>query len=70
MADDGAVRVLRESFNGAVDVDRQPTWIGPLGLHATLDHSFIRGAASPARIMRMSSRFGSDHYPLLLMLDF
>jgi endonuclease/exonuclease/phosphatase family metal-dependent hydrolase len=69
-ADDGAVRVLRETFDGAVVLDRRPTWIGPLGLHATLDHIFIRGAASPARIMRLSSRFGSDHYPLLLMLDF
>jgi endonuclease/exonuclease/phosphatase family metal-dependent hydrolase len=69
-ADDGAVHVLGETFNGAVVLDRRPTWIGPLGLHATLDHIFIRGAASPARIMRLPSRFGSDHYPLLLMLDF
>jgi endonuclease/exonuclease/phosphatase family metal-dependent hydrolase len=62
--------VLRESFNGAVDLDCQPTWIGPLGLRATLDHIFIRGAATPVRATRLSSRFGSDHYPLLLILDF
>ncbi len=69
-ANDGAVRALHDTFDGAVVPDRRPTWIGPLGLHAVLDHILIRGAASPAPIMRLPSRFGSDHYPLLLMLDF
>ena len=63
-------RAARELQRSRSTVDRQPTWIGPLGLRATLDHIFIRGAATPVRATRLSSRFGSDHYPLLLMLDF
>jgi endonuclease/exonuclease/phosphatase family metal-dependent hydrolase len=67
---DGAVRVLREAFPGTVEVDRQPTWVGPLGLHATLDHIFVMGASSAIRATRLPSRFGSDHFPLLIVLDF
>jgi len=47
-----------------------PTWKGPLGLHATLDHIFVRGPVSPLRVMRLPDRFGSDHYPLLTVVHF
>jgi endonuclease/exonuclease/phosphatase family metal-dependent hydrolase len=69
-ARDDAVRLLREAFPGAPAVDRQPTWTGPLGLGATLDHIFVRGASPAVRAIRLPGRFGSDHYPLLIVLDF
>jgi endonuclease/exonuclease/phosphatase family metal-dependent hydrolase len=70
-ADDAAVRLLGEVFPGSVAVENsEPTWTGPLGLHATFDHIFVLGGASPVRPTRLSSRFGSDHYPLLIVLHF
>jgi endonuclease/exonuclease/phosphatase family metal-dependent hydrolase len=69
-ARDGAVRLLREAFPGTVAIDRQPTWTGPLGVHATLDHILVRGASPAIRAIRLPGRFGSDHYPLLIVLDF
>ena len=44
------------------------TWRGPLGLHAQLDYIFLRGALAPAKVKRLPSRFGSDHYPLLAVV--
>ena len=67
---DGAVSVLREAFPASVAFDSQPTWKGPMGVHATLDHIFVLGGASPVRVTRLPSRFGSDHYPLLIVLHF
>jgi endonuclease/exonuclease/phosphatase (EEP) superfamily protein YafD len=70
-ARDAAVRVLGEAFPGSVAVDdSQPTWRGPLGLHAPLDHIFVLAGASAVRATRFPSRFGSDHYPLLIVLHF
>ena len=75
-ADDGSCHACcARPFHGAVDVDRQPTWIGPLGLHATLDHIFVRGAASPVRDdaaaepVRIRSLPAADHARLLTALE-
>lgn len=67
---EAAVRLLSEAFSDTPPVDGAPTWVGPLGLHATLDHMFFRGFVTPARVTRLPSRFGSDHYPLLTVIRF
>ena len=67
---EAAIRLLSEALPDTPAVDAAPTWRGPLGLHATLDHVFIRGGTSGATVTRLSSRFGSDHYPLLAVLRF
>jgi endonuclease/exonuclease/phosphatase family metal-dependent hydrolase len=67
---EAAIRLLSEALPDAPAVNAAPTWRGPLGLHATLDHVFIRGRVSGSSVTRLSSRFGSDHYPLLAVLRF
>lgn len=58
-----AVRALRNAFPGTPSADRGPTWTGPLGLRASLDHVFVRGAVSAAPVTRLPGRFGSDRFP-------
>ena len=65
-----AVRLLRAAFPGTPAAERVPTWGGPLGLHATLDHLFVRGGITASPIVRLPNRFGSDHFPLLTMIRF
>ena len=65
-----AIRMLIGAFPGTPPAERAPTWLGPLGLRATLDHIFVRGPVSASRIARLPSRFGSDHFPLLTVVDF
>ena len=65
-----ALRVLSDAFPDTPDADEAPTWRGPLGLHASLDHIFVRGHARSDRVIRIPNRFGSDHYPLLTVLRF
>lgn len=65
-----AVRILRGVFPDAPPADRAATWRGPFGMHATLDHIFVRGALPPTRVTRLPSRYGSDHYPLLTIVRF
>ena len=65
-----AVRLLAGVFPDTPVADRAPTWIGPLGMHARLDHIFVRGALSPAPVIRLPDRFGSDHFPLLTSVRF
>lgn len=65
-----AVRILRGVFPDTPPADRAATWRGPLGMHATLDHMFVRGAVSTSRVTRLPSRFGSDHFPLLTIVCF
>ena len=67
---EAAVHVLNDALPGTPAADRAPTWVGPLGLHAALDHIFARGFVSAARVTRLPSRFGSDHYPLLTVVRF
>jgi endonuclease/exonuclease/phosphatase family metal-dependent hydrolase len=65
-----AVELLRAYFPDVAPADAGATWIGPLGVRASLDHIFVRGATSRSGVMRVPSRFGSDHYPLLTIIDF
>jgi endonuclease/exonuclease/phosphatase family metal-dependent hydrolase len=65
-----AATLLWNECSGTPVEDRSPTWTGPLGLHATLDHIFVCGRVSPGRVTRLPSRFGSDHYPLLTVVHF
>src|SRR3954454_22404328 len=65
-----AVRLLNGEFADAVEQSAEPTWLGPLGLHARVDRVFVRGARSPVHVTRLPSRFGSDHYPLLTVVRF
>ena len=67
---EAAVRILSGAFPAAPPASRGPTWIGPLGLHASLDRIFVRGTASASPVTRLPSRFGSDHYPLLTIVAF
>jgi endonuclease/exonuclease/phosphatase family metal-dependent hydrolase len=65
-----AAALLQQEFPEARQQIAGPSWTGPLGLHARLDHIFVRGTRSPARVTRLPSKFGSDHYPLLSMIRF
>jgi len=67
---EAAVTLLRNECPDTPVENTSPTWKGPLGLHATLDHIFVRGPVSPHRVMRLPDRFGSDHYPLLTVVHF
>ena len=65
-----AIRALRAAFPDAPAPRYGPTWLGPLGLRATLDYVFARGRARSIEVQRLPSRFGSDHYPLLSVITF
>lgn len=63
-----AIASLRAAFPQTPAVDGLTTWRGPLGLHARLDYVFVRGAGSVV-VRRLPDRLGSDHYPLLALLE-
>jgi len=66
-----AIQLLDRAYPDTPKAIDEPTWRGPLGIHATLDHVFTtRGAARSIDVRRLPSRFGSDHYPLLLTIRF
>jgi endonuclease/exonuclease/phosphatase family metal-dependent hydrolase len=66
---EGALDALAAAFPSTRDTGREPTWKGPLGLRARLDHVFAAGPAQ-VRVGRLPDRFGSDHYPLLAIVTF
>ena len=68
--DEAAVRLLTDAFPATPGADQGPTWRGPIGTHATLDHVFVRGPVSPSHVTRLPSRFGSDHFPLMTVVVF
>jgi len=49
--------------------DSGPTFHGPLGFRAVLDHAFARGVRS-LTVTRLSRSFGSDHVPLIVEVAF
>ena len=65
-----AVEVMSRAFPDTPRPEDVATWRGPLGAHATLDHVFVRGLFRFVSTRRLSGRFGSDHYPLLTLVDF
>jgi len=65
-----AIAYLRRVFpDGPRPLDG-PTFSGPLGFHANLDHVFVGGRVKAVEVKRLPSRFGSDHYPLLATIRF
>jgi endonuclease/exonuclease/phosphatase family metal-dependent hydrolase len=64
-----ALKTLRRAFPDGVD-GTQTTWKGPLGLHASLDHLLARGSARLRHVARLPDRLGSDHYPVLGLVEF
>jgi endonuclease/exonuclease/phosphatase family metal-dependent hydrolase len=68
-ATEPALNILRSAFPQTPRTPNLKTWSGPLGIHAQLDYIFIRGPLEDVRVQRLPSRFGSDHYPLLAVLD-
>jgi endonuclease/exonuclease/phosphatase family metal-dependent hydrolase len=65
-----AVEVMRRAFPDTPRAGDVATWRGPLGAHAALDHVFVRGPFRSVATRRLAGRFGSDHYPLLTLVDF
>jgi endonuclease/exonuclease/phosphatase family metal-dependent hydrolase len=65
-----AVALLRRAFPDTPRAPNVATWRGPLGAHAALDHVFVRGRFRSIVTRRLPDRFGSDHYPLLTILEF
>jgi endonuclease/exonuclease/phosphatase (EEP) superfamily protein YafD len=65
-----AVEVMRRAFPDTPNGERVSTWRGPLGTHAALDHVFARGPFRSVATRRLPGRYGSDHYPLLTVVDF
>jgi endonuclease/exonuclease/phosphatase family metal-dependent hydrolase len=66
--DEPAVDDLRRRFPAASDRVTGDTWRGPLAMHAQLDHMFAAGWDSPLEVRRAARRFGSDHYPLYVVI--
>jgi endonuclease/exonuclease/phosphatase (EEP) superfamily protein YafD len=67
--DEPAVKVLRDTFPDAVPPRVRVTWAGPLGTGALLDHLVARTGGKPIQVRRIDERFGSDHFPLLALID-
>jgi hypothetical protein len=63
-----AIKALRRAFPEVPPI-AQPTWTGPLGVRAPLDHVFARGELAIS-VQRLPDRFGSDHFPLLAVIRF
>jgi endonuclease/exonuclease/phosphatase family metal-dependent hydrolase len=66
--DEPAVRDLLRAFPGIVDRGGRETWRGPLAAGARLDHIFASGWRAPLEARRVPQRFGSDHYPLYVVV--
>jgi endonuclease/exonuclease/phosphatase family metal-dependent hydrolase len=66
--DEPAVDDLRRAFPAAKDRVTGETWRGPLAMRARLDHMFASGWDDPLEVRRAARRFGSDHYPLYLVI--
>jgi endonuclease/exonuclease/phosphatase family metal-dependent hydrolase len=63
-----AVKELRRAFPDARRLQTRETWRGPLWMGLKLDHVFAKGTASPVRVRRLDTRFGSDHWPLVAVV--
>jgi endonuclease/exonuclease/phosphatase family metal-dependent hydrolase len=65
-----AIAYLRQQFPDASRDTEGPTFAGPLGFRATLDHVFVGGRVTSMDLRRVANRFGSDHFPLLATITF
>src|SRR5262249_20447866 len=66
--DEPAVYDLRRALPAAKDRVTGETWRGPLAARARLDHIFAAGWHTPLEVRRAARRFGSDHYPLYVVV--
>jgi endonuclease/exonuclease/phosphatase family metal-dependent hydrolase len=66
--DEPAVDDLLHAFPAAKDRVTGETWRGPLATRARLDHMFASGWDGPLDVRRAARRFGSDHYPLYMVI--
>jgi endonuclease/exonuclease/phosphatase family metal-dependent hydrolase len=66
--DEPAVDDLLRAFPVAKDQVIGETWRGPLAMRARLDHMFASGWQGPLDVRRAERRFGSDHYPLYMVV--
>jgi endonuclease/exonuclease/phosphatase family metal-dependent hydrolase len=64
-----AVGVLRRALPDTPETKMAATWRGPLGTGAVLDRVFARHLPGAVSVWRLSDRFGSDHYPVLALVD-
>ena len=64
-----ALKVVRRAFPEGGD-RATTTWKGPLGLHASLDHLLARGRTRLLSVARLPDRLGSDHYPVMGIIEF
>lgn len=64
-----ALDVVERAFPNRGTSGTGPTWSGPLGIHATLDHVFA-DSRGQMTVSRLPERYGSDHYPLLAVIHF
>ena len=64
-----ASKILRRAFPEG-DARATTTWKGPLGLRASLDHLLARGRARLVGVARLPDRLGSDHYPMMGIIEF
>jgi endonuclease/exonuclease/phosphatase family metal-dependent hydrolase len=60
---------LRAVFPQTPAGSLRATWHGPLGSHAALDHVFVRDVSGAVTVARVADRFGSDHDPLLAVVQ-
>jgi endonuclease/exonuclease/phosphatase family metal-dependent hydrolase len=64
-----AVKDLRHVFQATPANSLGPTWSGPLHASFALDHVFARNVPGNLLVRRLDSRYGSDHYPILAIID-
>jgi endonuclease/exonuclease/phosphatase family metal-dependent hydrolase len=64
-----AVGALRRAFPDTPAHATAATWRGPLGVRGVLDRVFVRNVSGGVSVRRLPGRFGSDHYPILLLVS-
>jgi len=66
--DEPAVRELRRAFPDAEATRPATTWGGAFRAMGALDHMFARINGRRLTVGRLPDRFGSDHYPLMMVV--
>lgn len=64
-----AVGDLRRAFPQSPPGSASATFHGPFFVRAVLDHVFVRHLRGAVEVRRLANRFGSDHFPLLAVID-
>jgi endonuclease/exonuclease/phosphatase family metal-dependent hydrolase len=68
--DEPAFKALRHEFPDVrAGSSRAPTWRGPIGTMTRVDYIFARLGGRPIEVRRLDDRLGSDHHPLLTVID-